>query len=557
MRVDPRQRLLDDIADGETGPAEAFVVVRELLVEGAPKFARRVYLAMQSVVRRLVAEPPPHAEGAEWSDVCARAGEMMLHGGETSYSNRMVALVELIDLAVHFAEAQPLDEVLRRRHHADVIRLLAENNGFLGRSTILGRLNFGQSNLTRVITALEGHGLVRRERAGREANLHLTDVGHACLARSNGVAASVSRETVWKAPGVGMTVSSVEGKLLEASDGFKRMISSPAEPESARSPFSLPLEDVRTSDGRWVRRIEIGVHESCTINLWIDISDLKPTKSVDEQNPARSTYQEAAPRSKSDIRKRKRQLAALAIHSTSIVKLNAGAELTHRDSPVALDDHYFNSDAPIIRVPVSMAGSTREFGVQSSLGSAQPVMVGRRADQVGLRRGQLPAVIYGGGQPPQSIAVDLIRTRTLIHAGGFKTTLFEINAGGKKIRAIPRDFQLDPVTGVPLHVDFLRVVAGQTVTVEVPVHFVNEDAAPGIKKLGGTLDIVAYTLSLEVAPDQIPDAIEVDLTGRQIGDVIHVSDLAIPAGIYTGDATDLVARILPPKPTDDVSEVEG
>lgn len=172
--------------------------------------------------------------------------------------------------------------------------------------------------------------------------------------------------------------------------------------------------------------------------------------------------------------------------------------------------------------------------------------VGKGAARAVRRQGQIPAVIYGGGQPPQSIAVDLIRTRTLIYAGGFKTTLFEINAGGKKIRAIPRDFQLDPVSGVPLHVDFLRVVSGQTVTVEVPVHFVNEDAAPGIKKLGGTLNIVAHTLALDVAPDQIPDAIEVDLTGRAIGDVIHVSDIKIPAGTYTGEATDPVANIVPP-----------
>lgn len=172
--------------------------------------------------------------------------------------------------------------------------------------------------------------------------------------------------------------------------------------------------------------------------------------------------------------------------------------------------------------------------------------VGKGAARAVRRQGQIPAVIYGGGQPPQSIAVDLIRARTLIYAGGFKTTLFEINAGGKKIRAIPRDFQLDPVTGVPLHVDFLRVVSGQTVTVEVPVHFINEDEAPGIKKLGGTLNIVAHTLSLDVAPDQIPDAIEVDLTGRAIGDVIHVSDIKIPAGTYTGEATDPVANIVPP-----------
>ncbi len=172
--------------------------------------------------------------------------------------------------------------------------------------------------------------------------------------------------------------------------------------------------------------------------------------------------------------------------------------------------------------------------------------VGKGAARAVRRQGQIPAVIYGGGQPPQSIAVDLIRTRTLIYAGGFKTTVFEINAGGKKTRAIPRDFQLDPISGVPLHVDFLRVVRGQTVTVEVPVHFVNEEAAPGIKKTGGTLNVAKHTLELDVAPDQIPDAIEVDLTGMEVGDSIHVASISIPAGTYTGEPTDTVANIVPP-----------
>lgn len=171
---------------------------------------------------------------------------------------------------------------------------------------------------------------------------------------------------------------------------------------------------------------------------------------------------------------------------------------------------------------------------------------GKGAARAVRRQGQIPAVIYGAGQPPESIAVDLIRTRTLIYAGGFKTTVFEISIGGKKVRAIPRDFQLDPVTSVPLHVDFLRVVQGQTVVVDVPVHFVNEDAAPGIKQRGGTLNVSLHTVSLDVAPDQIPDAIEVDLTGREIGDVIHASDLKLPAGTYTGEGTDPVANIVPP-----------
>ncbi|KMO32137.1 50S ribosomal protein L25 [Methylobacterium variabile] len=173
--------------------------------------------------------------------------------------------------------------------------------------------------------------------------------------------------------------------------------------------------------------------------------------------------------------------------------------------------------------------------------------VGKGAARAVRRQGQVPAVIYGGNQPPQAIAVDLIRTRTLIYAGGFLTTVFEITAGGRKVRAIPRDYQLDPVTGVPLHVDFLRVVAGQSVEVEVPVHFSNEDAAPGIKQNSGTLNVVHHTVAVEVAPESIPDAITVDLTGRNIGDTIHVSDLPVPAGATIALGGDeVVATIVPP-----------
>ncbi|GJD47993.1 50S ribosomal protein L25 [Methylobacterium crusticola] len=173
--------------------------------------------------------------------------------------------------------------------------------------------------------------------------------------------------------------------------------------------------------------------------------------------------------------------------------------------------------------------------------------VGKGAARAVRRQGQVPAVVYGGGQPPQAIAIELVRARTLIYAGGFLTTVFEIESGGRKVRAIPRDFQLDPVSGVPLHVDFLRVVAGQTVSVEVPVHFSHEDAAPGIRQRGGTLNVVLHTVTLDVAPESIPDAITVDLTGKDIGDSIHVSDLPVPAGAtITLDGAETVATIVPP-----------
>ena len=155
--------------------------------------------------------------------------------------------------------------------------------------------------------------------------------------------------------------------------------------------------------------------------------------------------------------------------------------------------------------------------------------VGKGAARAVRRSGHIPGVIYGGGIAPAPIALNENEMRRLIYAGHFLTTIFEIDVDGKKTRAIPRDYQLDPVKDLPLHVDFLRVTAGQTLTVEVPVHFVNGDTAPGIKA-GGVLNIVRHTIELDVPTDAIPDAIEVDLAGVQMGDSVHISSVKLPAG---------------------------
>ncbi|HEY8566632.1 MAG TPA: 50S ribosomal protein L25/general stress protein Ctc [Beijerinckiaceae bacterium] len=155
--------------------------------------------------------------------------------------------------------------------------------------------------------------------------------------------------------------------------------------------------------------------------------------------------------------------------------------------------------------------------------------VGKGAARAVRRQGQVPAVIYGAGQTPQAIALDFNQTQKLIFAGHFLTTVFEIDVAGQKTRAIPRDYQLDPVKDFPVHVDFLRLSEGATVKVEVPVHFVNQDASPGLKR-GGTLNIVRHTVELEVPADAIPDAIDADLTGLEIGASLHISAIKLPAG---------------------------
>lgn len=156
--------------------------------------------------------------------------------------------------------------------------------------------------------------------------------------------------------------------------------------------------------------------------------------------------------------------------------------------------------------------------------------VGKGAARDQRRNGRTPAVIYGGGMPPKAIALDYNETKRLIYAGHFLTTIFEISVDGEVIRAIPRDYQLDPVRDFPVHVDFLRLAEGQTIKVEVPVHLVGQESSPGVK-LGGTLQIVEHSLELMAPADSIPEAIEVSVATLEIGETIHLADIQLPAGV--------------------------
>src|SRR5918994_4530941 len=152
---------------------------------------------------------------------------------------------------------------------------------------------------------------------------------------------------------------------------------------------------------------------------------------------------------------------------------------------------------------------------------------GKGAARAVRRQGRVPAVLYGAGQAAEAIALESSLTRRLIFAGHFLTTVFEIEVDGRKTRAIPRDYQLDPVKDLPVHVDFLRLAEGQAIKVDVPVHFTNQEASPGLKR-GGTLNIVRHTVELDVPGDAIPDSIEADLTGLDINDSLHISAITLP-----------------------------
>src|SRR5438034_9159934 len=146
------------------------------------------------------------------------------------------------------------------------------------------------------------------------------------------------------------------------------------------------------------------------------------------------------------------------------------------------------------------------------------------------RAGRVPGVIYGEGQPPLNISVDHADLKQRIYAGRFLTTIYELEVDGAKQRVIPRDYQLDPVKDLPVHVDFLRLGEGAKIRVRIPIHVVNADQAPGVKR-GGTVNIVTHSVEVQCPADDIPEAFDVDISGLEINYSTHLSDITLPTHV--------------------------
>ncbi len=155
---------------------------------------------------------------------------------------------------------------------------------------------------------------------------------------------------------------------------------------------------------------------------------------------------------------------------------------------------------------------------------------GKGPARAARRAGLVPGVIYGAKIDPLMITLDPRDVIKGLKTGSFLATIFELDVNGKKERVLPRDVQFDPVTDTAIHVDFLRVSAATSVTVEIPVQFLNEEEAPGLKR-GGLLNIVRHAIEMICRADAIPNQIEVDLTGLDIGDSVHISMITLPEGV--------------------------
>ena len=146
------------------------------------------------------------------------------------------------------------------------------------------------------------------------------------------------------------------------------------------------------------------------------------------------------------------------------------------------------------------------------------------------RGGRVPGVVYGDDKPPVAISVDFAELRQRIYAGHFLTTIYDLDIDGAKHRVIPRDFQMHPVKDQPIHVDFMRLGEGATIRVSIPVHVLNADASPGVKR-GGAVNIVTHAIDARCPADAIPNSIDVDLTGLDINHSVHLSDITLPENV--------------------------
>ena len=183
---------------------------------------------------------------------------------------------------------------------------------------------------------------------------------------------------------------------------------------------------------------------------------------------------------------------------------------------------------------------------------------GKGASRELRRQGRVPAVIYGGKEEPTAIHIEAKELVRQLGSGHFMNSIVMIDVGGKKVRTLPKDVALHPVTDRPLHVDFLRLAKDAKIQVAVPVHFINEDDSPGLKK-GGVLNVVRHELELVCESDKIPDDIKLDVAGLDIGDSIHISHVTLPEGSVSAitDRDFTIATVVAPSAMKRTDEEEA
>ena len=144
--------------------------------------------------------------------------------------------------------------------------------------------------------------------------------------------------------------------------------------------------------------------------------------------------------------------------------------------------------------------------------------------------GFIPAILYGGKDPNQKISIEKKAIRDIINTDNFLSKVLELDIDGKKEKVLPRDVAYHVLSEEPIHIDFMRVVSGKKIILEIPVKFINHPDSPGLKR-GGVLNIVRRTVELKCPAENIPDDITIDLAGTDIGTSLKISSVKLPENV--------------------------
>jgi len=146
------------------------------------------------------------------------------------------------------------------------------------------------------------------------------------------------------------------------------------------------------------------------------------------------------------------------------------------------------------------------------------------------QKGEVPGIIYGGTEENQTISLSTKKVKTLIDQENFLSNIISLKIDGKSMNVLPRDVAFDPISDDPIHIDFLRIVKGAKIILEIPVKFINNETCPGLKR-GGVLNIVRRKVELKCPTENIPTELIVDLEGLEIGASIKISSINLPENV--------------------------
>ena len=178
------------------------------------------------------------------------------------------------------------------------------------------------------------------------------------------------------------------------------------------------------------------------------------------------------------------------------------------------------------------------------------------------KKGEVPGIIYGGKDQNEKVSISAKKVKTLIEKENFLSNVLELKVDGKNQNVIPREIKYDIITDEPIHVDFLRIVKGTKVILEIPVKFINSEKSPGLKR-GGVLNIVRRKVELKCPTENIPNELVIDLDGVDIGDSFKISSIKLPENVTpTIQGRDFVIATLaaptiikePEKPAEETAE---